>query len=724
MTRVRVLTSNAALGPLDYRLPQGMDAPPGALVTVPLGPRRITGVVWDTDSEAASLASETVGDNRLRLVEAVHDVPPLPAELRRLIEWTADYYLAPAAAVLRMAVPSVALSAGGRPIVEYHATGTLPERMTPQRAQVLATIGDAQGSIQDLMALTGASDAVLRGLVRAGALRAVTLSPDAPPPEPDPTHAPPALSAAQHSAAVTLRQAIGQGFQPFLLDGVTGSGKTEVYFEAVAAALEAGLQVLILLPEIALTQPMLQRFAARFGTEPVGWHSGLRQSERRAAWRAIAGGTAAVTIGARSALMLPYARLGLIIVDEAHEASFKQEEGVHYHARDVAVMRAQFADIPIILASATPAIESRAQVEAGRYREIKLPARYGGATLPAIAAIDMREEPPERGRWLAPRLVAALDERLARGEQSLLFLNRRGYAPLTLCRTCGYRIECPNCTAWMVEHRLLRRLSCHHCGHVMAPPSECPECQSEDSLVACGPGVERVADEVKLLWPDARTAIVTSDTLWSPALAAEFVSNMEAGLFDIVIGTQLVTKGYHFPNLTLVGVVDADIGLSGGDLRATERSFQQIAQVAGRAGRGDKPGEVLVQTRSPNAPVIAALLSGDADAFYAAETAARREAQMPPFGRLAAIIVSSEDPRAAEDSAAALGRAKPADGRMEIWGPVPAPLAMLRGRHRHRLLVHASRTFPLQEAIRRWLASVEWPARVRVTVDIDPYSFV
>jgi primosomal protein N' (replication factor Y) len=724
MTRVRVLTTNAALGPLDYRLPADMVATPGSLVTVPLGPRQITGVVWDEGSDAAAMAAESVGDNRLRLVAAVHDVPPLPDELRRLIEWMADYYLSPPAAVLRMAIPSVAWSAGGRPIVEYRASGTLPARMTPQRTAALTSIGDAQGSIQDLMAITGVSEAVLRGLVRSGALEAVVIAADAPPPRPDPHFAPPSLSAEQAEAAAHLCNAVGVGFQPFLLDGVTGSGKTEVYFEAVAAALRAGKQALILLPEIALTEPMLRRFEARFGTAPLGWHSGLRQSERRAAWRAIADGAAAVTIGARSALMLPYANLGLIIVDEAHETSFKQEEGVHYHARDVAVMRAQFADIPVILASATPAIESRAQVDAGRYREIKLPARYGGATLPTISAIDMREEPPERGRWLAPRLVQALTERLERSEQSLLFLNRRGYAPLTLCRTCGHRIECPNCTAWMVEHRLARRLSCHHCGHVMPPPRACPECGTEDSLVACGPGVERVADEVKLIWPDARTAIVTSDTLWSPALAAEFVESMDAGMIDIVIGTQLVTKGYHFPNLTLVGVVDADIGLTGGDLRATERSFQQIAQVAGRAGRGDKPGDVLIQTRAPHAPVIAALLSGDADAFYAAETTARREQAMPPFGRLAAIIVSSEDARAAEDTAAALGRAAPDDDRLAVWGPVAAPLAMLRGRHRHRLLVHASRTFPLQETLRRWLSGVEWPAKVRVTVDVDPYSFV
>ncbi|MEQ1511011.1 MAG: primosomal protein N', partial [Sphingopyxis sp.] len=491
-----------------------------------------------------------------------------------------------------------------------------------------------------------------------------------------------------------------------------------------AEALAQGRQALILLPEIALTQPMLKRFEARFGCAPVAWHSELGPAERRRAWRAIGDGTAAVTIGARSALFLPYPNLGLIVVDEAHEASFKQEDGVAYHARDVAVMRAKFAQIPIILASATPAIESRAQVEAGHYREIALPARYGGATLPILKAIDMRMDPPTRGAWLAPPLIAAIDARLARGEQSLLFLNRRGYAPLTLCRTCGLRIQCPNCTAWMVEHRLNRRLSCHHCGHSMPPPAACPECKDEDSLVACGPGVERVADEVRIRWPDARVAIVTSDTLWSPARAAEFVEAMEAGLIDVVVGTQLVTKGYHFPNLTLVGVIDADIGLIGGDLRSCERSFQQIAQVAGRAGRGDKAGEVMIQTRQPDAPVIAALIAGDAPGFYAAEAEARAEARMPPYGRLAAIIVSSQDADAARVAALAIGKSAPSGKGIEVWGPAPAPLAMLRGRHRHRLLVHATRTFPLQQVMKDWLDACSWPSRVRVRIDIDPYSFV
>jgi primosomal protein N' (replication factor Y) len=431
-----------------------------------------------------------------------------------------------------------------------------------------------------------------------------------------------------------------------------------------------------------------------------------------------------VVVGARSSLFLPYADLGLIIVDEAHEPSFKQEEGVQYHARDVAVMRGHFEDIPVILASATPAIETRNMVDIGRYRELKLTERHGLAEMPEIRSIDLTQDPPPRGRWLAPSLVSELQVNLEAGDQSLLFLNRRGFAPLTLCRTCGHRFQCPNCTAWMVEHRLMRRLACHHCGHVMPPPNNCPECSEEDSLVACGPGVERIADEVADLFPAARTAIVTSDTIWSPSRAAEFVRAMEAGELDIVIGTQLVTKGYHFPNLTLVGVVDADLGLQGGDLRAAERSFQQIQQVAGRAGRGDKPGRVLVQTHDPDAPVIEALVSGDAPGFYAAETEARRDAAMPPFGRLAAIIVSSEDKALAEAVARRIGNAAPTVEGMAVFGPAPAPLAMLRGRHRQRLLIHAARKLDVQDVIRDWLGALEWSSKVRVAVDVDPYSFL
>ena len=721
-SRARVLVLNSALGPLDYRVPRGMQVEPGSIVVAPLGPRQLLGVVWEPERMPSDAE---VGDNRLRNLLAVADVPPLRDPLRRLVEWTADYYLAPPAAVVRMALPSSSALEGARTVTEYRATGLLPPRMTPQREQALERIADRQGLIRELALAADVSDAVIRGLVKTGAIEAVEVDIDSPYPLPDPAFAQPALSPDQrHASAALVADVAAHAFQPTLLDGVTGSGKTEVYFEAIAAAIREGRQSLVLLPEIALTEPFLQRFTARFGCQPVAWHSGLRQSQRRRAWRSISTGQALVTVGARSALFLPYANLGLIVVDEAHETSFKQEDGVHYHARDVAVMRGKFEGCPVILASATPAIETRQQVALGRYAELKLPGRWGAAEMPAIEAIDLIATPPDRGRWLAPKLVNAIEETLARREQVLLFLNRRGYAPLTLCRTCGHRFQCPNCTSWMVEHRLVRRITCHHCGHLEATPRVCPECANEDTLVAVGPGVERIADEVKALFPDAKTAIITSDTIWSPAKAAEFVARMEAHDIDIVVGTQLVTKGYHFPNLTLVGVIDADLGLDGGDLRASERTFQQIMQVSGRAGRGVKPGHVYIQTHSPDAPVMRALITGDAEAFYAAETESRREAGAPPFGRFAGIVVSSEDKTAAHETATLIGRTAPRVEGMETYGPAPAPLAMLRGRHRFRLLVHARRALDVQDVIREWLGKLDWPAKVRVAVDVDPYSFL
>ena len=722
MTRVRVLLLNARLGPLDYRVPAGMEAGPGSIVEVPLGPRRITGVVWE-DERFPDVAS--VDDKRLRPLLALSPAPPLPAAMRRLIEWVADYYMAPLASVLRMALSSDAATVGEKTVIEYRIGAGLPERMTEQRIRALEAIGSRQGTASELAEHADVSVAVIRGLIKSGALEPEEVNANAPYPLPDPTHGAPVLNDEQQESASRLNAAVdARAFHTFLLDGVTGSGKTEVYFEAIARAIESGRQSLVLLPEIALTEPFLKRFEARFGVQPVAWHSGLRQSERRRAWMAAARGEAQVVVGARSALFLPMPNLGLIVVDEAHEISFKQEDGVHYHARDVAVMRGKFEGCPVVLASATPAIETRHQVALGRYEEIKLPARYGGAQMPDIIGIDLLTDPPERQRWISPKLVNAIDEVLERGEQALMFLNRRGYAPLTLCRHCGYRFQCPNCTAWMVEHKMTRRLACHHCGHMMPTPRECPECHEEDALVACGPGVERIADEVKMLFPQARTAIVTSDTLWSPERVAEFVAGVESGATDIIIGTQLVTKGYHFPNLTLVGVIDADLGLEGGDLRAAERCFQQIMQVAGRAGRGEKPGRVFLQSRMMHAGVIQALLSGDAERFYATETANRQIANAPPFGRFAAVIVSSENAEEALATARRLGEAAPRSEGLDIYGPAPAPLAQLRGRYRHRLLVHASRTLNVQEAIRYWLDQVSCSTSVRITIDIDPYNFL
>jgi primosomal protein N' (replication factor Y) len=721
MNRARLLVFNPALSVLDYRVPEGMAIVPGNLVLAPLGPRQILGIVW----EAERLAGAEVPDSKLRPLLEVLPVPPIPAPLRRLIEWTADYYCAPMNAVARMALGSMAALRGGGTTTEYRLSGHEPARLTPQRAAALDALQGEQASIRELAELASVSEGVLRGMVGAGMLEAVTVDLDRPYPRARADHGAPDLSADQQAAAGRFVAAVRDGgFRPFLLDGVTGSGKTECYFEGVAEALRQGRQVLVLLPEIALTQNFLRRFETRFGVAPVLWHSSVKQSERRRAWRAIVSGEAQVVVGARSALFMPFARLGLIVVDEAHEVSFKQDDGVRYNARDVAVMRAKFENVPVILASATPALESLQLAEAGVYEKIDLPDRFGGAALPAIAIVDLREETPERGRWLAPRLVEGMRERLARGEQSLLFLNRRGYAPLTLCRHCGYRFQCPNCSAWLVEHRLSRRLACHHCGHEVPTPEACPECHTPDCLVACGPGVERIADEVSELLPEARVAVVTSDTLNGPERIAAFVSAAEEGLIDVIIGTQLVTKGYHFPELTLVGVVDADLGLEGGDLRAGERTYQQVAQVAGRAGRGDKPGEVLIQTRHPESPVIRALAAGDRDAFYAAEAEARKDAGAPPFGRWAAIIVSSEDEAEARDAARAIGGAAPNLPDVMILGPAPAPLSLLRGRYRYRLLINARRSAQLQDVIRKWLEELSFPPGVRVGIDIDPYSFV
>ncbi len=722
MNRVRVILLNQAVGPFDYKLPDGVDAPPGSIVVVPLGPRRMLGAVWDEHVFPA----DPIEAKRLRAIYEVVDTPPLKAELRQLVDWVADYYLSNHASVLRMVLSSSAaiLSTAGT-VTEYRATGHIPARMTPLRAAALDQLDGAQGLARELANEAGVSDAVIRGLIKAGAFEPVITRSDKPLPVPDADFALPKLNPAQVVAAKAMVDAVNaKGFDTFVLDGVTGSGKTETYFEAVAAAIRLDKQVLVLLPEIALTQPFLARFEARFGVEPAAWHSGMRSAERRRVWRAAAAGSAQVVVGARSALFLPVANLGLIIVDEAHEVSFKQEDGVRYHARDVAVMRGRFEGFPVVLASATPALESRHMVALGKYKGLEIPSRFGAAKMPDIKAIDLTHDAPDRQHWIAPTLVKALALRIERGEQSLLFLNRRGFAPLTLCRTCGHRFQCPNCTSWMVEHRLVRRLACHHCGHVMPPPGECPQCHEADTLVACGPGVERISDEVNRLFPEARTFIATSDTLWSPAKAAEFVAQVEANAVDIIIGTQLVTKGYHFPNLTLVGVIDADLGLEGGDLRAAERTFQQIAQAAGRAGRADKPGEVFIQTRNPSHAVIEALVAGDRDAFYDAETEMRKSAGAPPFGRFAAIIVSSEDEREAIETARAIGGAAPHVDGMHVYGPAPAPLAMLRGRYRQRLLVHASRQTELQNIMRDWLGALEWPKAVRVGVDVDPYSFL
>jgi primosomal protein N' (replication factor Y) len=520
------------------------------------------------------------------------------------------------------------------------------------------------------------------------------------------------------------RKVTAGGFSVTALDGVTGAGKTEVYFEAIAAALRGGRQALVLLPEIALGAQWLDRFTARFGVRPAQWHSDLTAAERRVAWRAVARGEALVVVGARSALFLPYPDLGLIVVDEEHDAAYKQEDGVIYQARDMAVVRARLTDIPIVLVSATPSLETVQNVAGDRYAALHLPDRHGGAQLPIVTAIDLRADRPPRQSWLSPTLRQALAETLAAGEQAMLFLNRRGYAPLTLCRACGHRLQCPRCTAWLVEHRLARKLQCHHCGFHVPFPNACPSCRAEGMLAACGPGVERLTEEVTALMPTARTAVMTSDTITGPLAAAELIRRVEAHAVDLLIGTQMIAKGHHFPMLTLVGVVDADLGLHGGDLRAAERTYQLLHQVAGRAGRADRPGRVLLQTYEPKHPVMQALVAGDRERFLASEAEDRRGVGMPPFGRLAALILSGPDAAAVDNIAQTLGRTAPHGDGIEVLGPAPAPLAVLRGRHRRRLLLKCRRDIAPQPLIRRWVAPVKLPGSVRLQIDIDPYSFL
>ncbi|MFQ3665307.1 MAG: primosomal protein N' [Sphingomonadaceae bacterium] len=715
--RVSVLLVGGRLGRFDYAVPEGLALAPGDVVEVPLGPRRVAGIVWDGPADG-----KEVPDSRLKPVVRRLPVPAMTGPMRRLVDWVADWYLAEAGQVARMALPAVALAGPPAPVVRHAGVRPAGVKLPAARRALLEQIladGGAR-TLSEWAERTGASRVRLQALVKAGLLAPVPDAADRPALPPGP-----ALSAPQAEAARVLAEAVAAGgFQPFLLDGVTGSGKTEVYFEAVAAAVAAGGQALVLLPEIALTEPWLQRFVARFGFAPHVWHSSAGVAARRRTFHGAADGQARVIVGARSALFLPMRQLRLLVVDEAHDAAFKQEEGVFYHARDVAVVRAREEGVPVVLATATPSLETVENVAQGRYRRLALPDRFGGAALPQIRLVDMLRHPPARGRWLSPPLVAAVDETLARGEQALLFLNRRGYAPLTLCRACGARMSCPNCTAWMVEHRLERRLLCHHCGHAMPVPPACPACGAEGALVPCGPGVERVAEEVAARWPQARLAIATSDTVPGARAAAALFARIDAREIDILVGTQMLAKGHDFRGLTLVGVVDADLGLAGGDLRAGERTFAQLAQVAGRAGRGAQPGTVLIQTHQPHAPLMQALARGDRDAFLATEREARRAAGMPPFGRLVALILSATDPHLLEAAAQTLALAAPRGEGLSVYGPAPAPLAMLRGRHRIRFLVHGRERLRLQEPIRAWLAAVRLPSSVRLTIDVDPQSFL
>ncbi len=724
--RVAVLLPLPLKGPLDYHLPDDMPEPqPGTLVRVPLSGRSAIGVVWPKNEAGQG---KILPIEKLKPVETVLALPPFAEDLMRFVDWVAAYTLSSQGAVLRMCL-SVPAALGDVPVKTHYVLAGMPEalRITTARQAVLdAASADNPQTAPQLAEKAGVSAGVVQGLAKIGALSPIDISVDSSFAPPDFSIEGPSLSTEQAQASAKIRDQVMQGgFKPFLLDGITGSGKTEVYFEGLIEALkEEGAQVLVLVPEIALTSQWLKRFEARFGTTPVVWHSDIGMAARRRAWRAVATGDARVVVGARSALFLPFKRLSFITVDEEHDPSFKQEEGVLYHARDMAIVRAKLADCPIVLASATPSLETLVNADDGKYEKLLLRERFGTAVLPAMKAVDLRVDAPPAGSWLSPALVTAMNETIAAGEQVMLFLNRRGYAPLTLCRTCGHRIECPNCTAWLVEHRFRKELQCHQCGYMRPSPAACPECKTEDSLVACGPGVERLFEEVSSQFADARIAVMTSDTMTNPRSTAQMVEQIASGHLDIVIGTQIVTKGYHFPNLTLVGVVDADLGLRGGDLRAGERTYQQLVQVAGRAGRAEKPGTVYLQTYEPEHPVVQALLTGDGDAFMAAERGARARHTMPPFGQLASLILSGPDLAAVMEQGRMLAANAPAVNGASFMGPAPAPLARVRGLHRMRMLVHSNTRTGLQRVVGPWVRQTKSVKGVKIKIDIDPHSFL
>ena len=707
-----------------YAVPAGLDLAEGDIVQVPLGPRETIGVVWGLDERAS-------GGN-LRPVTGRVEAPPLSDALRKLVDWLARYTLAPKGSALAMALRLPDETARNEaPRIGVRTSGKPPARQTAARSKVMAAAAD--GAVRGKSALAkeaGVSLSVVDGLIDDGALETVALMPEPVALPPDPDHPRVPLSDAQADAAHALicnapsPTEVAAG-ETILLEGVTGSGKTEVYFEAVAECVRRGRQALVLMPEIALTAQFLDRFAGRFGVRPATWHSGVGGKRRERLRAGVAAGEVSVVVGARSALFLPFRNLGLIVVDEEHETAYKQEDGVHYHARDMAVVRGKIEGCPVVLASATPSIESRVNAQSGRYRHVALPGRFGGRPLPDIAAIDMRLDKPERGRFLSPPMVNAVKATLAAGDQALLFLNRRGYAPLTLCRACGHRYQCRNCSTWLVEHRFRRALVCHKCGYAERKPEACTECGAFDHLTPCGPGVERIAEEVTALFPEQRIVVLSSDFPGGAERLRQELETVAAGDCDIVIGTQLVAKGHNFPHLTLVGVLDADIGLTSGDPRAAERTFQLLQQVTGRAGRGERPGRALVQTYQPEHPVIAALLSGDADRFYEEEIWAREAAGLPPFGRLAALIVSAEEREKAEAHGQALARVADPPAGVSVLGPAEAPLALVRGRWRFRLLVKTERGIDVQSYLRDWLARGPKPrGNLKVAIDVDPQSFL
>ena len=715
-----VLLPRAVPAPFDYLVPPGLSLSPGDYVRVPLQNRSVPGVVWGP-------ASGAVDAGRMKPVAERLGLPAMPLETRRFLERAARYTVTPLGMMLSLSfrpgwvgVPNAVAIRGVR------RTAVPLQRLTDGREAVLTAfdhLGMEPVAVSELTRRAGVGIGVVNGLINLGVLEEVAMREETSVAEPDPI----ALNAGQVAAAGALVDAVGlRMHQTFLLQGVTGSGKTEVYLEAVRETVRLGLQALVLLPEIALTQSFVRRMAERMGSIPAVWHSRLSPGERRKTWHAVATGDVPIVAGARSALFLPYRRPGLIVVDEEHDSGYKQEDRVIYSARDMAVLRAASAGIPVVLATATPSLESYVNACEGRYKRLRLTERFGAAVLPEVRTIDLRDHPPGPRSWLAPPLVRAIEATVEAKGQVLLFLNRRGYSPLLHCHRCGHRVECPHCDVGLVAHRSRGVLLCHHCGYEEREPSECPSCGTPGSLAPCGPGVERLAEEASWRFAGARLSVLSSDTAGGEVALRKELDAVAAGEVDVVVGTQIVAKGHHFPRLRLVGVVDADFCLAGGDFRAGERTFQIIRQVSGRAGRTGGDSLALLQTADPDHPVIQSIVEGDEEKFLSRLAIERKSALAPPFGRYVAVVVSSRDAEAARKVAQALGRSAGSLERrgIRIWGPVPAPLARRRDRWRWRFLAMGPRSQSMQRHLANWRNSVVAPRTVRVVLDVDPQSFL
>lgn len=725
-TVVKVLISNIPNTGYDYRLPRAADI--GTFVSVRVMNRLCVGVIW-------GVGDSNLPPEKIRDISVVHDAKLNITDLqwlKRMSDWT----LIPLGMVLRLIIniPDAFSPPRMEPLYAFNFESD--GRMTQQRLAVMDAFSSNDNdamTIADIQNLAHVSSSVVRNMVKKGVL--------VPSGEQSKVrqYVPPIYhdsgdvrlnTEQQHAADIIASSIESGGFSVFLLDGITGSGKTQVYFDSAWRAYKKGKSVLLMMPEIALTAQFMMRFASRFGAPPVIWHSNLTSARRREIWRGVLDGKIKMVVGTRSALFLPWGDLGLIVIDEEHDTSYKQEDMGNYHARDMAILRAKISGIPVVLASATPAAETIENVNVGKYRRLLLTSRYGGAQMPTITTIDLRENRPEnyiindteQSGFLSGPLCDAISETLSAGHQAMLFINRRGFAPIVQCKKCGWTATCPDCSVGMTYHKRLGKLLCHMCGRTAPQNKTCPDCGHDVSMR--GVGLEKIQEEVNIRFPNARTALVSSDIITTRQSLERLVNKMENGEIDIVIGTQILAKGHHFPNLTLVGVVDADMGLFGTDFRAAEHTFQQLFQVAGRAGRGINPGRVLMQTYQPDHPVLTAICSGTRDEFMVADMAGRRAAKMPPYGQLIAVIVECERESVLQKYCAELSVAAPTIVGAKIMGPIAAQIYQIRNWYRMRFLVAGGANAALQPAVSHWLAKVKQPANIRIKIDVNPINFI